>query len=564
MLYRHMNRAILTIPPTTPILDQTRHLITTRKVGSMRRFVLTQLLVIVLCTPTFADVIRGNVQDVNGRPIAGARVDISTAAPKQGPNLFCPSCYLDCAKSTSTDDQGRFEFQSVDDFLRFRLVATAPGKQTALTDLVDPSHEVASITLADFPSDLAANRVLQGTVLSMEGAPVSGALVAPRGAKAAHGHWLGRVKGATPAVTDDEGRFRMFLSEDYLGVDLEVTAYGYAGAIAMLATPGESDHTIRIPVGATVKGRLVHRKMAVSDLPIAVVQVNRALHDRPFLKAVLSKTSWDGSFQFQALPADETYAIFSPVGLRVDGPVVRTTLFTAGKNNEARDLGTLELIPGLTFKGTIRMSGRDTPPSDLRMTLHRRPAWDLVEVPIKANGRFRIDNLPPESYEVRIRTKAARLDDINYQVLGTHSFAVRLTDSLTDFVIPLRVFEGRGAGRNSRPTQSVVSGRQRLTGKVVDRSGKPVAGIRITPYLIGNGRRRGSITSSGTDGGFLLTDLPDEPIELKFYRPGAFGYPMGSGGTSILYPGRVRPKLNQSDVVIVFDPTLIERPPNLH
>ena len=107
----------------------------------MRRFGVAQLLVAVLCTPTFAGVLRGTVEDTSGRPIAGARVDISTAAPKRGPGLFCPSCYVDCAKWTSSDDQGRFEFKSVDDSLRFHLVATAPGKQTALTDLIDPSQE---------------------------------------------------------------------------------------------------------------------------------------------------------------------------------------------------------------------------------------------------------------------------------------------------------------------------------------------------------------------------------------------------------------------------------------
>ena len=50
-----------------------------------------------------ADTLTGTVRDAKGRPVAGARVDVATAAPKAGPAMFCPSCYLDCAKWTKTD-----------------------------------------------------------------------------------------------------------------------------------------------------------------------------------------------------------------------------------------------------------------------------------------------------------------------------------------------------------------------------------------------------------------------------------------------------------------------------
>ena len=211
-------------------------------------------------------------------------------------------------------------------------------------------------------------------------------------------------------------------------------------------------------------------------------------------------------------------------------------------------------------------------PSDLRMTLGRMPAWDLIEAPIDADGRFRIENLPPETYELRIRTKEAVLDDsrFNYQILGTHSFAVRLANSLTDLVIPLRGLKhGETVGREPRSsTPSSVPGKQRLSGTIVDPNGGPVAGVRISPYLIGSGRPYlygpRLAARSGADGAFTLRDLPDEPIELMFYRPGAFGYPVGTSGRAIVYPGRIRPRLNQSDIRIVFDPTLTEEPANLH
>ena len=206
----------------------------------------------------------------------------------------------------------------------------------------------------------------------MEGVPISGALIGPYGAKTSDRRWCGRV-GAHPAVTDDKGRFRMRLMEDYLGVDLQVTAFGYAGTIAELLTPGESSHTVSVPSGTTVRGRLTFMNAPVAGRPVAVVQVNRGRQDVVFVKAVLATTASDGSFQFQALPADEPYAVFSPVRLGVDGPVLETTLFSAGKDNATRDLGTLTLVPGLTLEGEIRMSREgNTLPSPLSK-LNRNP-----------------------------------------------------------------------------------------------------------------------------------------------------------------------------------------------
>ena len=71
---------------------------------------------LIICSVSFAsaDTLRGTVEDADGGPIVGARVDVSTAAPKVGPSLYCPSCYTDCAKFTKTDEQGQFVFDSLD------------------------------------------------------------------------------------------------------------------------------------------------------------------------------------------------------------------------------------------------------------------------------------------------------------------------------------------------------------------------------------------------------------------------------------------------------------------
>ena len=101
-----------------------------------------------------ADTLTGTVRDANGRPVAGARVDVATAAPKVGPAMFCSSCYLDCAKWTKTNADGKFVIAKLSPSLKFRLLATAPDMLSAMTKLVDPASESPAITLEPVPADL--------------------------------------------------------------------------------------------------------------------------------------------------------------------------------------------------------------------------------------------------------------------------------------------------------------------------------------------------------------------------------------------------------------------------
>ena len=539
----------------------------------MQCHILACLLIVCAASLVSADTLLGAVKDADGTPIVGARVDVSTAAPKSGPGLFCPSCYLDCAKSTKTDEQGRFEFTGLDPTLKFRLLATAPDMQTAVTDLLDPAQDTASITLLSFPSDTPEDRVLRGEVVSTEGVPISGALVYPCGAKTSKRRWGGRVDGAKAVVTDDDGRFRMLLTEDFVAVDVEVTAHGYPGATAEQLRLGEDSHTITVPFGTSVTGRLTFRGRPRADRPIAVVQVNRGRHDRIFIKAVLGTTNDAGRFEFNALPADEPYAIFTPVGSGVTGPVLATTLFNAMADGATHDIGELQLRPGLTIAGHLQMTDDTEIPDGVRLTLGRMPAWDLIEVPVDTAGSFRIENLPPETYELSLRGANILLDErqLPYQILGRTTFGLRLTRSCVDLVIPIRQWqEGDAPLRGQYRRSGEVSGNQTLSGQVVDRDGSPVGGIRVEPRFLHGGfiRLRQAVPKSDADGRFTIRNLPDERIELTFSDRSAFGYPSGitssgEAGRMVLYPGFVWPQLNQSDIRMVFDPELTTPPLDL-
>jgi len=90
-------------------------------------------------------VLRGKVLNENAEPLLNARVDISTAAPKSGRPVYCPSCYLDCQKWSKTDASGQFEIAKLDSTLKFRLVVTAAGYKTLQTQLICSPSRLAGV-----------------------------------------------------------------------------------------------------------------------------------------------------------------------------------------------------------------------------------------------------------------------------------------------------------------------------------------------------------------------------------------------------------------------------------
>ncbi|TWU45652.1 Dioxygenase [Novipirellula aureliae] len=193
---------------------------------------MSALMIIMLAVAAVAPrnaALTGKVQDENGSPIAGAIVDIYTARPRVGAALTCPSCYRDCAKSTTTDSEGRFSFNELDSGLLFRVLVMAPGRRPQLTRLTDPQTTQLDVKLEPIPTNLPIDRILNGRVLDDQGEPLAGAVVSPSGAKTSEKRWWGSLPGVDEAsVTDAEGRFVITSQDAKLGLDLEVTSPGFA------------------------------------------------------------------------------------------------------------------------------------------------------------------------------------------------------------------------------------------------------------------------------------------------------------------------------------------------
>jgi uncharacterized GH25 family protein len=407
----------------------------------MIRLVVSVLLVVL--TANFAQsadgggpALSGRVVDANGIPLEGARIDVSTAAPRVGRGLFCPSCYLDCRKSVVSDTQGRFEISQLDPTLKFRLLVTMPGKRALQTDLLDPLQDHPDIRLEPQPTDWPEERTLRGKVVDENGQPVEGALVEAYGAKTTERRWWGRVD-VESVVSDAAGEFAMLLPDGYVGIDVQITSDGHSGTTTELLSPGSS-HRIPVPMGTKVTGRIVHDGSPVEGLHVAVVQEERSAGHH-FIKAVADVTDAEGRFVFEYLPADEAYVIYSLVGDGDASLVITTKRFMARASGATRDLGDLAAVPAIWLAGQIDLPPGVTLPDDARLSLDRDPAWDLASVKIEPDGTFAIGGLPPETYSLRLGAQGIAIDtsQLNYQALRGNSFGIRLNEPLEDLHIPV-------------------------------------------------------------------------------------------------------------------------------
>jgi len=511
-------------------------------------------LITALCSCTAvaqtksANLIHGTVSNEKGEPVPNARVDISTAAPISGPAIFCPSCYLDCQKWTTTDKAGFFEIPDLDSRLKFRLVVSAVGYKTAQTELIASGESSCGLTLRKRPDNVDPRRTVAGVVKTDTGIPIQGAFVDCVSTIGKDGLRWFYSRGVAPAVTDAEGYFEIDLLDGVFGVDVEISAEGLSNRKFIGLTPNADRLVFELLEGAHIIGHVKSNGRPVQGMTVSVAQTDQSdKGEKFFQKAIPVTTDAEGRFEFKNLFSDLEYCVYTVVGeadRSGSTDIIRTQKFVTPPNGKTLHIGGLNTVEPVSLSGRLVSSDRQ-PLEKLNLSLKRNPAWDLIKVPVANDGFFRIDGLPPEVYEIRLASDQFDLDAGKIgSLLWTEKSIKRLIDkSISDIVLPISSVE-RGNRVSGHDGTRVLTGRLILTG------GQGAAGIQVSAND-GN-----SLRTSTVDDGFFSLEFPVTTDWIKLHRP-------DPDGMSFWYLGRFKPKLGDNNVTIHLGPETTYEPETL-
>lgn len=339
----------------------------------------------------------GRVAGEDGEPIGGARVVIWTGNAINDVPLLCPSCYADCGRAETTDGDGAFTFEDVDDQIAFRLVIVAEGHHPLHTQYVTPGEEPGTFTLQPRDAVEDPSRLIRGRVLDAQGRPVADAMVKPQMWWFDAGRRGGsHLDGSDPfAFTGDDGRFELAAGSPVYGALLHVEGPVLAPVYAKLVRSGlplEEQPNITLDTGVNVNGRLV----GTDGQPLAGVTLNLQSVERrmgEFFGPVTYGTDDRGRFSFQNIPASTPIEIIGGmVELRGHG-VPEVKRLTTGDNGATMEVGDIHLESGYTIQGRVLLSdGKPLPKNGRKVEFGAR--GDLQRAEIDDDGSFVLHNVP--------------------------------------------------------------------------------------------------------------------------------------------------------------------------
>jgi hypothetical protein len=339
--------------------------------------------------------------------------------------------------------------------LLFHVLVMAPGRRSQLTDWIDPRTTDLDVRLELVPRDLPATQMLTGIVLDDQGNPLPGAVVSPVGAKTAEKRWWGQLPGVDEAsVTDSDGKFVITSKEPKLGLDLRVSAPGFAEFPSRFFDLDGRTYELRMKLGVGAVGKLTFEGEPVANKSIGIVQQDRS--SQTFVGERVLATDQSGSFQFTDLQPNEDYVLYTLCEgnqSRDESKVLAGTqlilqkkVIKTGNAGGLLQLGELQLEAGQTLAGRVTFPSGAKPAEEVKVRLSRDPAWDWIEMKVEANGEFRFSGLPPEVYTVSVHAVGFAIDPFNfkYQMTGDTQFGMRLRrdgKAEAKVLIPMRIAE---------------------------------------------------------------------------------------------------------------------------
>ena len=379
------------------------------------------------------------MHDDDGRPIAGATIKVYSAAVRVGTSPYCPTCYADCAKQATTDNEGQFQIASLDPTLIFRLLAIADGHQPRFIDKVDPSAaepidvRLVARTIPDDPT-----RVVCGVVYDPAGSPAVRAVVEPYGCKTSQRrHWYGSMTGVDAlAVTDVAGKFVLVCDQPVEAVDLMVEARGALRRNVPLVPSGLEPKRIDLELGTTIEGRVVRDGRGVPGVSVGVLQAERSMDTN--LGPYQIGTDAEGRFSLPNLPAGQKLRVYGIMDTLREMGTVANREFESAKDGISQ-LGDLPIEKACRLSGRVALADGKPVPPHTRVMIVRDDTRDSTFAETDADGHFVATGIPLELIEILISIPGYHISPKNqsFEPLNANNLKGLMPHEINDLIILL-------------------------------------------------------------------------------------------------------------------------------
>ncbi|HSI86332.1 MAG TPA: hypothetical protein VK970_21270 [Candidatus Methylacidiphilales bacterium] len=514
----------------------------------------------------------GIVVDEQGKPIDGAHVEIYQGQPRTGSSQYCPTCYPDCIKSTTTDSAGKFTIPSLDPMLTFSMYVLLQPYIPCYAKLTDPatttdSERVKIVMKPRKPETLAGPKMFRGKVVDASGRPAAGAVVWPNwyyfkngGARA------GSPIGDPFCVTDNKGEFALLISD--LEVDqISVKAQGRNLAPRHFPAMKKSERQIlKLNEGVAIRGRVLKtgpsENTSLGGIPVCLISRDRT--NSQGFEEVITTTNADGTFYFHNVADKHEFNLYVSRAVALQHGIAPTVELTTGKPGSISTIADITLKPSEIHTGRITLpSGTAFPPRGIGqsgeegsvspcVSLNVEGHWSGFSAPVEPDGTFRFPGLPAESLSIDV-------DMPGYLLSPESPFYNKSLQEVDNtsiaYMVPLGTNPTPAAKTKAdallatwedyKPTASELTlafykkgglppGRRMLTARILDADGKPVANaaaavvLRETPHnfskglSVTNGRFRSRMSSidsslpgeSSSADGRLAIDAPEKDASI--------------------------------------------------
>ncbi|HEX8521967.1 MAG TPA: hypothetical protein VF669_06900 [Tepidisphaeraceae bacterium] len=388
----------------------------------------------MMCCAASAAELKGVVTDENNAPAAGVTVAIVSVHPVKGGG-FDDTYYDDWLNKGLTDGEGKFVIENVDGELKFDLVVVADDRRPVRVNGVDAKKEIKA-KLKAMPEDRKdPSRQVRGRVTGEDGRPVWGAQVEATGWGSSQSHTFGWDQNVDHiTVTNQKGEFLITGKEEGRARDIRISTHGYATSLNNLQSAGEEVHEYSLTKGATVKGRLVQDGKGVAGAAMQAVQTNR--NSETFVGLRCVKTDAEGNFSLENLRPDESYGITAVTRSLPEGTyatLIKQRTATEGES----DAGEIEVKPGVTLAGKIKMSDGKAVPSGSVILLSRADGWDSLSAKVDKEGKFTLKGVAPETVQFVPRVKGYRpsAENVSFEALNGYCLLGKVDEDITDLVV---------------------------------------------------------------------------------------------------------------------------------